>query len=226
MARLSRKTLPVVTLQGLVTTYAELEPLLTKAELRGRGWILEKLASARKAELSILDRCPDEYDLLALHREMFSEIFEWAGETRQTETVPGVYPYEIRLELHKLFEDLKERLRHAGSDPTLKVVAEIVADVHRRFEWIHPFRDTNGRIGRVFDPYVLWYVFDMGPNLAAGENLGSAPILEYFPDEATEERYFDALRAGDEKNCVPLQEYYKDRIVDAFQEAARSSMNG
>jgi fido (protein-threonine AMPylation protein) len=153
VARRSRKTLPVATLQGLITTYAELEPLLTKAELRGRGWILEKLAVARRAELSILDRCPDEYDLLALHREMFSEIFEWAGETRQTETVPGVYPCEIRLELRKLFEDLKERLRHVGDDPNLKVVAEIVADVHRRFEWIHPFRDTNGRTGRVFDHY-------------------------------------------------------------------------
>jgi hypothetical protein len=73
---------------------------------------------------------------------------------------------------------------------------------------------------------VLWYVFDMGPDLAAGEALASAPFIEYFPDETAEDRYFDALRAGDEKNHVPLQEYYKDRIVNAFQEAAWTSLNG
>jgi Fic family protein len=37
-----------------------------------------------------------------------------------------------------------------------EAVANVMADAHHRFQMIHPFKDTNGRTGRVLDHYVLW----------------------------------------------------------------------
>ena len=95
--------------------------------------------------------------------------------------------------------------------PEVPKIAEVVADFHHRFQWIHPFRDTNGRTGRVIDTYVLWVTFGL-----AGSDLASSPVIEPFPTERHEDEYYEGLAEADVGSKARLRAYYVDRIVAAF----------
>jgi hypothetical protein len=49
--------------------------------------------------------------------------------------------------MRQFCDDLAERLKHVGR--SVEALAPLLAWVDWRFQWIHPFRDFNGRIGRV-----------------------------------------------------------------------------
>src|SRR3982751_2462403 len=44
--------------------------------------------------------------MLKLHKEMFGNVWEWAGTPRQCETNIGSLPHLIEVELHNVVEDL------------------------------------------------------------------------------------------------------------------------
>jgi len=120
---------------------------------------------------------------------------------------------EVRIELHKLCGDLKTRVSEAiWTGATLGKIAAIVADAHHRFQWIHPFFDTNGRTGRVFDHLLLWQTFG-----AFGPDVQASLTLEHFPDADAEGAYFDGLLEADNGRPGRLRAYYEARIIAATQ---------
>jgi Fic/DOC family len=60
-----------------------------------------------------------------------------------------VATHEIRIGLRKLADDLHAWLAASWNEGELDLgtIAEHIADAHHRFQWIHPFQDTNGRTG-------------------------------------------------------------------------------
>jgi fido (protein-threonine AMPylation protein) len=121
--------------------------------------------------------------------------------------------HEIRIELRKLADDLQTWVATTwgSGEPELDTLAHIVADAHHRFQWIHPFRDTNGRTGRVLDHGLLWATFAL-----AGETPEASPIIEYFPDAASEDAYFEGLLEADLGRPDRLRRYFKERIEAAI----------
>lgn len=70
---------------------------------------------------------------------------------------------------------------------------EIAGQFHRHFIFLHPFRDGNGRIGRLFSNFIL-------------VKLGH-PLL--IIDNADREKYINALRScRDERNAAPIVEFF------------------
>jgi Fic family protein len=67
-----------------------------------------------------------------------------------------------------------------------------------RFQWIHPFKDFNGRVGRIL-------------LVALAYKLGLPPI---DPAEIKDQResYFVALRMADAGNLLPLQALWLERL--------------
>lgn len=85
-----------------------------------------------------------------------------------------------------LFED-REELAHA------------LAEVHVELMLIHPFREGNGRLGRLLATLMA---------LQAG-----LPLLDFSKlDEVRQEEYFAAVRAGMDRNYLPMLRLFNDVI--------------
>lgn len=141
------------------------------------------------------------------HRELAGHLFpEWAGRFRTTDVKvgtlePPVY-YKVPLLVRSFCDDLAERLRHLD-DENLPGITEFLAWVDWRFQWIHPFKDFNGRIGRLALAALLYKL--------------ALPPVETAPTDPERRReYLEALRAGDAGNLDPLQRLWIRRLGEAI----------
>jgi len=88
---------------------------------------------------------PFSYEwLITLHKEMFGEVWDWAGRTRQVELSIGVKAYLVSTEIKKLVDDLEFWDKNRSFD-----VIETASKVHHRAVQIHPFLNGNGRWSRM-----------------------------------------------------------------------------
>jgi hypothetical protein len=214
MARQRRQTVPQETRFGLIVDYESLRPHLAEAEVRGRCWIFDRAVATDNPY-----ETPTDADVLELHRVMFEPIYSWAGQTRREDRGPGgIVPVQwpqVRVELAKLAGDVKAWVSDAiWTGGTVAKRAAVVADAHHRFQWIHPFLDTNGRTGRALDHYLLWVTFG-----AFGPDVQASLTLTHFPNESAEDDYFDGLADADNGRPERLRVYYEARIMEAFESA-------
>ena len=108
----------------------------------------ENIASAVLKYLSAepsTKEAPFSYEwLLELHREMFGNVWEWAGKLRQCELSIGIKAYLISTELKKLVDDIE----YWDKNKTFDTI-EIATRIHHRAVQIHPFQTGNGRWSRM-----------------------------------------------------------------------------
>ena len=83
----------------------------------------------------------------AIHRHLFQDVFDWAGELRMVRIAKGgnifCYPENIRSEMADLFERLRrvDFLKGSTAGAFARDAAHVLADLNA----IHPFREGNGR---------------------------------------------------------------------------------
>ena len=84
--------------------YAQIEELLSDAEMKGRRWVFDRAQSGDHDGST-----PTDHDILDLHRVMFSEFLDWAGTTRRDDRGPGgrvPVPWpDVRIQLRNLSLD-------------------------------------------------------------------------------------------------------------------------
>ncbi|MFZ5877496.1 MAG: Fic family protein [Nitrospirota bacterium] len=96
------------------------------------------------------------------HRDLAGGLFpDWAGRYRDVNVQVGSHIpppfFEVPGAMRLFCDDLTERLRHlAPLESKAGSLAELLAWVDWRFQWIHPFRDFNGRIGRALLAALLY----------------------------------------------------------------------
>ena len=166
--------------------------------------ILYEIVEAPPRELSI---SPDW--LCQRHRTLAGGLFpDWAGRYRNIDVSVGSHTpppsYEVPALTGLFCDDLAERLRHvSGRESDVGRLAELLAWADWRFQWIHPFTDFNGRIGRVLLAALLY-------------KLG-LPHTETAPLEVDERHgYLDALRRADAGDLGPLTALWIQRIANAL----------
>ncbi len=123
----------------------------------------------------------DTLFLQELHRDMFGNVWSWAGDFRTTQTSIGIEAVNIRQALYQLMDDLT--FWESAWD-----YQDTATRLHYNLVKIHPFLNGNGRCGRLFtDLWLLSQEHDM-------LEWGSSSI-----DDENESRreYIDALRAAD-----------------------------
>lgn len=81
---------------------------------------------------------------LQLHSDMFGDVWEWAGKTRQVELSIGIKAYLVSTELKKLVDDFL----YWDTNKVFSTI-EIASRLHHRAVQIHPFLNGNGRWSRM-----------------------------------------------------------------------------
>ncbi|ASR42060.1 hypothetical protein BEN78_00145 [Xanthomonas citri pv. mangiferaeindicae] len=114
-------------------------------------------------------------------------------------------------QLPRLIGDLLDWLGMTDAHPLIASAA-----FHYEFEFIHPFSDGNGRMGRLWQTLILsrWQ-----------------PILAYLPVEtvikARQHAYYAELGAADAKgDCSSFVEFMLDAIETSLQEAVQPETPG
>jgi cell filamentation protein len=85
--------------------------------------------------------------LRAIHRHLFQDIYDWAGELRTVEITKGGHSFQFRRFIETGMADVSHRLAQADYLRGLSAAdfaaraGEIMGDVN----YVHPFRDGNGR---------------------------------------------------------------------------------
>lgn len=136
-----------------------------------------------------------------IHERIAGALFpDWAGKWRVAAVQVGTHlppePHEVPVRMRDFCLDIEERLRHADDAAGF---ADLLAWMDWRFQWIHPFKDFNGRVGRVL-LFALTYRLGLPPMDPAA--LGPA-----------RDAYFAALRAADCGDLGPLRKIWLDRLA-------------
>jgi cell filamentation protein len=85
--------------------------------------------------------------LRAIHRHLFQDVYDWAGELRTVEIFKGGNQFQFRQYIHTGMADVHRRLSRAGflkglpASEFAREAGVIIGDIN----YIHPFREGNGR---------------------------------------------------------------------------------
>ena len=82
--------------------------------------------------------------LLLLHKEMFKNVWEWAGSIRSSEKNIGISPDQIQMQLKLICENTKYQIENSIDD-----LSTVAVSFHHRLTQIHPFPNGNGRHARL-----------------------------------------------------------------------------
>jgi Fic-DOC domain mobile mystery protein B len=125
---------------------------------------------------------------LRLHKEMFGDVWRWAGKRREKAVNLGVAPEQIEPRLYDLLKNL--------SCWTNLPLVEQAARLHHQAVQIHPFNNGNGRWSRLLANIRL--------------RLHKSPLTRW-PEEAVSDgqspiraEYLTAIRAADEGDYEAL----------------------
>jgi Fic family protein len=148
-------------------------------------------------------------DLLKMHGILMRGLIKNAGHWRtggagiyQEDKVIHVAPPASQLP--RLMSDLFDWLKYTDAHPLIASAA-----FHYEFEFIHPFSDGNGRMGRLWQTLILsqWQ-----------------PLLAYLPVETVikhrQADYYQRLGEADaSSNCSTFIEFLLEAIQQSLQEA-------
>lgn len=175
--------------------------------LRNRTLVEQQEVKNHQAALEYLlhhlhsGRRIDETLILRLHSILLNAIQADAGSYRQhaVRIVGANVPTANYLKVPVLMKSLAAGLEKTVPDSIAAIAA--IADVHSRFEQIHPFADGNGRIGRLLITAML-----LRANIAPA-------IIE----QRQRRVYMRSLNvAQTSSNSIPLQEFLCDAVLKGY----------
>lgn len=169
------------------------------------------VAVARKI-VEIIASDPDEIDITPewickIHKDIAGSLFpDWAGRFRDMNVQVGSHTpppyYEVPVFVRLYCDDMKIRLSHAEKE--IKEIAELLAWADWRFQWIHPFKDFNGRVGRILLSAILF-------------KLKLPPAKTISVEPPAMRQYLKALRSADSGDMTQLSHIWMERLLKAAE---------
>lgn len=137
-------------------------------------------------------------DVCRIHEIWLGRIYEWAGQYRRVNLSKDGFLFATASQIPRLMDEF-ERDSLKKYTPcrfsAVKDVARAIAVVHTELVLIHPFREGNGRVARILSALMA---------LQAG-----LPSLDFRGIKGKRRKeYFAAVRAGMDKNYVPMEKVF------------------
>lgn len=171
-------------IDGLIPTYITTRGELNAAEQDNVAHALT-LAAPRTP-----DRVLDHLYLRRLHKQMFGDVWDWAGQYRPREMNIGIDPVEISMAVVDLCENAKLWIEASGEEDLA------AARFHHRLVSVHPFRNGNGRHARRaadvllnsagLDAFTWGANADLSPDDLRARYLTSLRKADLDPEDLTE----------------------------------------
>lgn len=172
-----------------VATRGELDAAEQANIVRGQAW-------AWRRRLTVEGILDDGF-LRRLHREMFGDVWRWAGVYRQTNTNIGMdWQLGIAEAVRNLCQDASLWL---GSTRDAAAVDAAAIEFHHRLVLVHPFVNGNGRHARL--------VADLLARASGAREFswgGSETAMPTEDGDPVRTAYLTALRAADNGDPRPL----------------------
>jgi Fic family protein len=197
-------------IEGNTLTLDQVTAVLDGKRVLGQPREIQEVRNAFAAYEELANWAADSRsDILAAHGVLMAGLADEAGRLRSgnvgihrgTEVVHVAPP---PAQVPGLIDDLLAWLKETEEHP---LVASCV--FHYMFEFIHPFQDGNGRLGR------LWQTLILGQ---------WRPVFAMLPVESIirdhQQEYYAALAASDQDvNATPFTEVMLNAILQAIQES-------
>lgn len=152
--------------------------------------------------------------LCQAHKLLMAGLVDNAGELRKRSVgiAKGSVIAHVAPPPHLVKGQLEELLRYAKNDDDILLIKSCV--FHYEFEFIHPFLDGNGRMGRLWQTVLLRQEY---------------PVFDYLPIETlikkTQKEYYDTLAKCDSQGESTLFIEYMLTIINEALEELLSSQS-
>ncbi len=112
-------------------------------------------ANELELEAAAIARTNDVAELLALHKQLFGNVYDWAGKIRTVDIKKNEDNAEYFLLVSKITDAANFVFGELNQENNLKglsteVFVDRLAYFYDQLNYIHPFREGNGRTQRVF----------------------------------------------------------------------------
>lgn len=169
-----------------ISTRSDLDEFEQKNIEKAIEWTLRKKFS--------IDEILTEEFILTVHKQMFSVVWNWAGQIRTTNKNIGVDNFQILVELKKLLDDCQYWIHHETFDPD-----EIAVRFKHKLVKIHLFPNGNGRHSRLCADILISHGFNR-PVFSWG-------TINLAKKGGTRKRYLEAIHQADDEVYGPLIEF-------------------
>jgi len=143
--------------------------------------------------------CFTALDVCEIHRSWLGDVYSWAGQYRQVNVSRGDFSFAMAQHIPKLMQELERGPLKKYTPCMFKTNEEIItalAVVHTELMLIHPFREGNGRAGRLI---AVLMAFQAG-----------LPGLDFTGIRGKKrEEYFAAVQSGMDRNYEPMKTVFR-----------------
>ena len=184
---------PVEDVSGLIPTHITTKEQLNEWEVNNILKAAERYLTKRVQRIITVDF------IKKVHKDMFDDTWEWAGQFRKRDLSIGIDWHKIQIEVKKLADDI-EFWRKGKSD--LNIFEQSVR-MHHRLVKIHPFLNGNGRHARMIADIFLF---------SCGHKMPIWPSHEIISSTDIRKRYISALNKADKNDYRPLEKFTKEML--------------
>ena len=151
-------------------------------------------------------------DVCKIHRTWLGSIYSWAGGYRQVNVTKSDFPFAAAMEIPKLMTELEkgplQEFTPCRFDSDDRLVRAL-ATVHAELMLIHPFREGNGRAGRL-----LAILMGLQARL---------PPLDFTGVKGKKrQQYFAAVLAGIGRDYEPMERIFSEVVRRSRRAASRA----
>ncbi|MBI4378231.1 MAG: Fic family protein, partial [Nitrospinae bacterium] len=183
-----------------IKSYSEVSEIIAVSVTK----VIERIIVGLPEEIKVIPEW-----ICSLHKDIAGSLFPvWAGRFRDINVEVGQHTpppfYEVPVNMRLYCDDLAVRITNAEKKRDIKEIAELLAWLDWRFQWIHPFKDFNGRVGRILLTAILFRL-----------KLPPAETASVEPEER--EEYLKALRSADNGDLSALIQIWIERLRKSIQ---------